>query len=885
MSVTFLVDGSSIFFRSFHAIRDLRRSDGMATNAVYGYVMTLRSLIREYQPEQMAVAFDAPGKTFRSEIDEQYKANRVKPPDDLVVQIPSIKKVTTLLGISHFEAAGFEADDLIGAMAVWLSEQGQESILVSGDKDFFQLVNDRISVLRLTPKRNDLYKPSDVQKRYGVTPEQFVDVLALMGDSVDNVPGAPGIGEKTAIALIQEYGSIDNLYDRVDTVKGKKRKDNLIEFKEQVYRSRRLVTIKTDVDLGLTSIEQFKIAEPNTENLLAFYQDFEFRTLASELDTAPDVVEERDYQTVDSLDALTEIAERIRECGFCAVDTETTSLNPLQARLVGISFSIEEKQGWYIPIGHVEGKNLPLDQARPVLKEILESDAIAKTGHHLKYDLHVLENEGFHLQGIQDDTLISSYLIEPDLSSHKLDDLVWRQFGMKMTPISDLIGTGKNQKCMADIDIPRVSDYACEDTDAAWRLCKALRPKLDDYGLRRLYEEVEMPLLQVLAAMERRGIKVDPDVLAKQSVELGKEMDSIADDIFQSVGKEFNLNSPLQLAKILYDDLELLSGRTRSTRADILEKLAGEGVVIARWILDYRHRKKIKSTYLDALRMLMNPDTGRIHTTYNQAVVNTGRISSSDPNLQNIPIRTDLGRRVRRAFVAEDGYLLVSLDYSQIELRILAHISQDPGLLSAFAQGDDIHRRTAAEIFDVSIDEVQLDMRRKAKEINFGLNYGMSPYGLARRLQIHDHEAAAYIEKYFKRYPRVQAYMDETTDAARERLYVTTILGRRIPTPGVRDSNRNRQENALRAAINAPIQGSAADLMKIAMIQVHQALKDQPDRASILLTVHDELVLEVREDCVEEIADLCRDLMDHAMKLDIPIPVECSTGSNWADLK
>ncbi|MEW6238769.1 MAG: DNA polymerase I [Candidatus Omnitrophota bacterium] len=881
MSKVFLVDGSSVFFRSYHGIRDLRRSDGKAVNALYGYLLTIRSLLNEYKPEEMAVAFDLPDKTFRKEMYESYKANRAQPPDDLIAQIPWIKKATELLGITQFEAAGFEADDIIGTLAARFSQQGKESVIVSSDKDLLQLVNGGVSVLRQTLQGNQLYTAKEVEERFGVKPEQMIDYLALTGDSSDNVPGVPGIGEKTAKDLIQQFGSLDNLYKNLNQLKGKKR-ENLLNHKDMAMLSQKLVTIHVNVpiDMGTDGV---KIGAPDWEGLRAFYLEMEFRTFASELGGAPAKAEELRYETIRSFAELKEMIAQIKRRGACALDTETTSLDSLSARLVGFSFSVEERQGWYVPIGHSRGENLPREEAYSLLKEIVESDSIRKTGHNLKYDYHVLENEGFQLSGVKDDTLIASHLVQPERTTHKLDDLAIGQLGMKMTPISDLIGSGKNQGCMADVDIEKVSPYACEDADAAWRLNQKLAPRIEELGLARLYRGVEIPLMTVLAAMERRGIKVDPAILQEQSCELGAEMDRLAAEIFQSVGREFNLNSPMQLAEILYDDLQLLSGRKRSTRADILEKLADEGVPIAVKILEYRHRQKIKSTYLDALQQLIRPTTGRVHTTYNQTSANTGRISSSDPNLQNIPIRTDVGRRVRRAFVAKAGCLLLSLDYSQIELRILAHVSKDPGLLAAFAAGEDIHRRTAAEIFGAPLEQVTPDMRRKAKEINFGLNYGMSSYGLAKRLNIPENEAAACIEKYFKRYPAVQRYMDEIIAFAQEKSYVLTVLGRRISTPGLRDSNRMHQENAKRAAINAPIQGSSADLLKAAMVNVHRALN--PDEAAILLTVHDELILEVKEERAEAVNRLCRELMESALEISIPIPVECSIGSSWADLK
>lgn len=886
MKTVLLVDGNSVFFRSFHAIRDLRRSDGVPTNALYGYVMTLRNLLDEFQPEEMAVAFDCKEDTFRTKQYKDYKANREAPPEELVIQIPYIKQVTELLGIPWFEKPGYEADDLLGTMAVEVTQAGKHAMIVTGDKDMLQLINDNVSIYRTLPtKAHQVYTPAEVKERYGVTPLELIDVFALMGDSVDNIPGVPGIGEKTAIQLIQKYGNLETLYECLDEVSGKKRKENLIQGRENAFLSRKLFIIEKAVPMELEG-DSLQISPVDVDTLRGFYSDMEFRSFAAELNEAVTPVDvDAQYETVTSLSELETVVKQVEKAGACAVDTETTSLSSLDARMVGMSISIRSHQGWYIPFAHNEGKNCSLEEARPLLSRVLETESIAKCAHNFKYDIHVFANEGFQVRGVTDDTLIASYLTQPDRQNHKLDTLAEWLLRMKMTPITELIGEGKNQRSMTEVPVETVSDYACEDTDATWQLNLHFETLLKESGTESLYRDVEMPLVSVLNSMERRGIQVDASVLEEQSSALSGEMDGLKGKIFDSVGSEFNLNSPTQLAKILYDDLQLLKGRKRSTRADILEKLAADGVEIARHILEYRQRQKIRSTYLEALHGLIRQDTGRVHSTFNQAVVNTGRISSTEPNLQNIPIRTDLGRRVRQAFVARPGYQLLSLDYSQIELRVLAHMSNDPGLTRAFSAGEDIHRRTAAEVFGVSMDDVNADMRRKAKEINFGLNYGMSPYGLARRLGIAEKEASTYIETYFSRYPLVQQYVDETVATAQEHLHVTTLLGRRVPTPGVRDTNRMRQDNAKRAAINAPIQGSAADLLKKAMVEVDHRLRGREDEAAMLLTVHDELILEVRDNCAESVAEECRDCMEHALTLNVPTPVEHSIGASWADLK
>ncbi|MBD3266999.1 DNA polymerase I, partial [bacterium] len=824
MKKVYLVDGSSIFFRSYHAIPALHRADGTPTNALYGYLTSLHSLFHEYDIAEMAVAFDRPEALKREKVYAKYKANRKETPDDLAVQIPFIKQATQLLGISFFEESGVEADDLIGTMAAWLRNQEKEVVIVSSDKDLLQLVDESVCVLRPTPKGYQFYKSKEVEERYGVTPKQFIDVLALMGDTSDNVPGVPGIGEKTAVSLIQEFGSLENLYDKLDQVKGKKRKENLFNNKEQAFLSRQLVTIDIHVPIDLR-LDHFHRRDPNQADLRSFYMEMEFRRFVNAINETVQKEEGQDYATIGSLDQLQTVIDTIKRKGACAVDTETTSLDVFSANLVGLSLTVEERQGWYIPLGHVDGPNLPWEETRALLKEILEDESITKVGHNLKFDYHILRQAGITLRGQLDDTLLMSYLLHPDRQNHKLDDLAFSILHFPLTPISDLIGQrGKDQKTMDTIPIEQAAPYACEDTDATWRLNHLFLSELENEPLFPLYETIDRPLMPILAGMEHRGIRVDPDILAEQSQAIEKELMDIQRAVYESVGKEFNLNSPSQIAEILYDDLKILTGRKRSTRAELLTKLADDGIEIAQQILDYRHRQKIKSTYLDSLRKLIRPETGRVHTTFHQTVTNTGRISSSDPNLQNIPTRTDLGRRVRRAFVAEEGYRLLSLDYSQIELRILAHVAEDPGLIKAFLQGEDIHSSTAAKVFGVPLDDVTSDMRRKAKEINFGLNYGMSPYGLAKRLGITDSEASQYIETYFTQYPNVQLFMDSVVSFAKENFHVHTVYKRKIPTPGIRDNNRMRQENAKRAAINAPIQGSAADMLKAAMVQVNKVL-------------------------------------------------------------
>ncbi len=893
MKTAYLIDGTSYFFRAFHAVGSLSRSsDGMPTGGIYGFVNSLRQIEREYRPDTMIVAFDCGEPTFRHEMDENYKSNREAPPDDLLAQLPYVKEILEASGIPLVEKPGYEADDILGTFVEQLVAKEWNVVVASGDKDLLQLVSDRVSILRQHLNKSKMYEEKDVRERYQVPPEKLIEVFGLMGDTSDNIPGVPGIGEKTAVDLIVRFGTLEGLYRNLDQVKGPKRRDSLREYREQAFLSRDLATIRRDAPVelpnGLLSRRQ-----PDNERLLQIYRDLEFRSLARELETeqagsscnkSGENTPTTEYTIVRSLDELRTVAEALAQAPIFAIDTETTALNVYDADLVGISLSIREGQGWYIPICHSEGLCLGKESVRDCLHPVFSDPNVKKCGQNLKFDIEILSRHGFRLEGVADDSLIGSYLVEPDRATRKLDVLAGEHLGMRMTPIEDLIGSGKNQGSMADISIERVGAYACEDTDAALRLCGHFRPKLDELGLRRLYEEVEIPLVSVLSEMELRGVRVDPAVLIEQSLALSQEGQQLEVEIHRLAGREFNINSPKQLSEILYDELRLLKGRKKSTRADILEKLASDGHDIAVKVIEYRQRTKLQSTYLEALQNLIRPETGHVHTTYNQAVTNTGRISSSEPNLQSIPIRTPLGRRVRKAFVADEGRLLLSSDYSQIELRILADLSKDPGLLSAFQSNEDIHSRTAAEVFDVSLDDVTADMRSKAKAINFGLNYGMSPYGLAQRLGIPVTEAELYIERYFNRYPLVLEYMDRVAEQAQRDKHVKTILGRRIPTRGIDDSNRNRAENARRAAINAPIQGSAADLLKKAMVDWHRS--SSKGLADMILTVHDELIFEVDAERVEEAAESVREVMENALTQDLSVatPVDISWGENWAEL-
>lgn len=880
----YLIDASSFMYRSFHAVRGLTRSDGFPTNAIFGFFNMVRSLLNTHSPEYLALVFDLPDPTFRHEAFEAYKAQRKETPEDLVKQIPHIKQLSDLYGLSVLEKSGFEADDIIGTLATKAKGEGFRATIVTNDKDLMQLVCPEIGILHVHGQNSKAYDEQSVQERYGVAPSQVVDLLGLMGDSSDNIPGVPGIGEKTAASLLQRFGTLDTVLEQTSTIEAKKVRENLQQYREQALLSRELATIRCDVPLDI-ALDDLRVREPDVPGLRSVLSQLEFTSWLKELpqDEIP-VSTPKDYQTVDTLDKLTDLCSALKDSDGFAFDTETTGLDTHTADLVGMSFSCGKGGAWYAPVGHLHGTQLPLHTVREALKPVFEDATIPKAGHNLKFDLPVLEKVGIQVQGQLFDTLVAAYLIEGGEARKSLDHLAAQHFGWRMTPIEDLIGKGKNAVTMDLLDIRRVSEYASEDAEAAWLLWEHYQPLLKAEQMESLFRDVEMPLVQVLANMERIGVCVNVDELASQSAELERMMNVTARDIYRQAGVEFNLNSPKQLAEVLFDKMKLPKVSRTSTRADVLTRLAEQGFPIATTILEYRQIQKLKSTYLDALPNLVNPRTGRLHTSYNQTVTNTGRLSSSEPNLQNIPIRTEMGKRIRRAFVPSEGCVLLGADYSQIELRILAHVSEDPGLRTAFERGTDIHTHTASEVFEVPASEVTSELRRRAKEINFGLNYGMSPYGLSERLGISVPEAADYMDRYFARYPRVREYVDKTLEQARHLGYVSTLLGRKVKTPGLTDESRTTRDNASRAAINAPIQGSAADLLKVAMVRIPQRIREAGFEASMILTIHDELIFDCPEGECEGLSALVQREMESAMSLSVPIKVDLKVGENWAEL-
>ncbi len=885
MQRLYLVDGSSFVFRSFHALPELRTADGTPTGAVYGFVNMIQGLLDEYHPEYMVVAFDRPEPTFRHEVYAAYKANRVAPPEELTLQFPLIKEALAALRIAVWECPGLEADDLLGSLSVRAEAEGFEVVIVSGDKDLLQLAAPHVQILQSHFKHSRLYGEKEVIARYHCPPERLPDLFGLMGDSVDNIPGVPGIGEKTAMALIEQFGDLESIYARVGEVQGKRRQ-LLQEHREQAFLSRALARIKTDIAWELPW-ESARVGEPDRDKLAELYKRLQFKRLLARL-PRPALREQGAvrYRTVSTAGELEALGKALRAAGGAfAVDTETTGLDPLRDTLVGISISTEAGQGCYLPIGHETGGNLPHRALGEHLGPVLADAAIGKYGHHLKFDSAFLKQAKLPLAGMEFDTLVASHLLEPGRDSHALDALARDRLGMEMTPIEELIGSGKTQKSMAEVEIARASDYACEDADATLRLVQHYRERIESEGLAELFYEIEMPLIGVLRDMELAGVLVDAEELGRQSEQLEEQLDGLEGRIHRLAGVEFNVNSPKQLSGVLYDRLGLRAGRKRSTAVGVLEKLAAEGHEIASCMIEYRQLSKLKSTYLDALPQMIHLVTGRVHTSYRQTGAATGRISSSEPNLQNIPIRTDVGRRIRKAFQAPPGALLLSADYSQIELRILAHLSQDPGLLRAFEADEDIHSFTAREVFDLKAGEpVPAEARRRAKAINFGLNYGMTPYGLAQRLGIEPGEAEEYMTRYFARYPRVLEFVESIKETAREQGYVRTLKGRRVPTLEVRSSNHLRREAAERAAINAPMQGSAADLLKLAMVQVARMLDDEGLSTRMILTVHDEIIFEVPLDELETLKGRVKAVMEGVVGLWVPLKADLKWGLNWADL-
>ncbi len=919
-----LIDGSAFIFRAYHALPPLtRKSDGLPVGAVSGFVNMLFKYVEDNKgpdaPTHAAVVFDKGAVTFRNEIFADYKANREEMPEDLRPQIPLTREATKAFNISCIEIEGFEADDIIATLACQARDAGGEVTIISSDKDMMQLVGDGVEML--DAMKNRRIGVEEVEEKFGVKPERVIDVQALAGDSVDNIPGAPGIGIKTAALLINEFGDLETLLERAEEIKQPKRRQTLIDYADQVRVSKQLVTLDCDMklDFGLDDLE---VQEPDAETLLEFLNSMEFRTVtrrvAEALGVEAPVVEDRvtaasqeeytpeavafdleSYECVRDAGALQTWVDRIRDAGHVAVDTETTGLNEMRADLVGISLCVEAGQACYIPLAHraaatddlfgsdalAEGQ-MSAEDALRMLKPVLEDPAILKIGQNMKYDAKIFARHGVEVAPV-DDTMLMSYAMHGGLHNHGMDLLSDRYLGHVPKSIKDLIGTGKSQVTFDRVPVDDAVCYAAEDADITLRLWQTFKPELHRANVTTVYETLERPLLPVLARMEMAGVKVDRDTLSRMSNAFSQKMAGLEDEIYQLAGERFNVGSPKQLGEILFDKMGLEGGKrgktgAYSTPADVLEDLATEHDLPAR-VLDWRQLSKLKSTYTDALQDHINPETGRVHTSYSIAGASTGRLASTDPNLQNIPVRTEEGRRIREAFVAEPGKVLVSLDYSQIELRILAHFADVPALEEAFRDGHDIHAMTASEMFGVPLEEMTPEVRRQAKAINFGVIYGISGFGLSRNLRIPRAEAQGFIDRYFERFPGIRGYMDDTIAFAKENGFVRTLFGRKIHTPEI-NARGPHAGFARRAAINAPIQGTAADVIRRAMVRMEDAIDGLP--AKMLLQVHDELIFEVDEGAVDETVTRVRAVMEGAahpaVKLDVPLVVDAGHGPNWA---
>jgi len=883
----YLIDGSAYVHRAYHAIRGLSTSKGRPTNAVYGFTNMLIKLIEDRSPEYLMMVFDAKGPTFRHQMYDAYKANRPPMPEDLAAQIPDIKSVAEGFGIQMLELQGYEADDVIGTLAKKAEDAGFWTTIVTGDKDFMQLVSER--TILWDPMKDRITDRHKLRAEFDIEPRQMIDVMGLTGDTADNVPGVPGIGIKTAVSLIRRFGSMDHVYEQVDRVTGKKQKENLVRHKDMAMLSRELVTIHTDVPVGFDPAScRHPVA--NREKLSALFRELEFRRLYQAWTVTSDL-SEKGYKAILDNDGLNRLTDLIEASRLVSVDTETTSKDPMEARLVGLSFAVKPHEAYYIPCGHdYTGApyQLPLDAVLDRLRPAFVDASITKIGQNIKYDQIVLRRHGIQIEGIRFDTMLASYLLNPAKRAHSLDQIALDFLDHRMITYKEVTDGLDRDAGFNKVPVEKATPYACEDADIVLLAYDVLEPMLREAGLSDLFSQVEMPLVSVLADMEINGILVDSDILRDLSNAFENQLKTIEEDIYATAGETFNINSSQQLGQILFDKLKLPTQKKTkkrtgySTDVEVLTALANQHDLPA-YILRHRSLAKLKSTYTDALIGLINKDTGRIHTSFNQTITATGRLSSSDPNLQNIPIRTEEGRLIRRAFVPSRDWLMMSADYSQIELRLLAHCSEDEILINAFKEDEDIHSRTAAEVFQIAPTDVGQELRHQAKAINFGIIYGMSPYGLSKQLGITLKMAKTYIDSYFSRYSGVKHFMDEAIRIARETKKTSTLMGRIRPLPEIDSVNRNLRLFAERTAINTPIQGTAADLIKVAMIRASEVLRKEQCRARMLLSVHDELVFEVPRGEVDETASLITEIMENIWQLRVPLKINVACGEHWAE--
>jgi DNA polymerase-1 len=883
----YLIDGSSYIYRAYYAIRHLSSPKGFPTNALYGFTQMLLKVMKDRRPDHLAVVFDVGRQTFRTEMYPEYKANRAAMPDDLLPQISPIKEMVRAFNIPTLELAGYEADDIIGTLARDCEAKGMDVVVVTGDKDLMQVVTGRVTLLDTMKDKATGIR--EVEERFGVPPELVIDILGLAGDTSDNIPGVPGIGEKTAIKLIQEFGSLDRLLERAGEVKGKTG-ERVREFAEQARLSRRLATIDCRTPVTY-QYDDLAVSPPDNTKLATLFKEYGFTTLMKEITSVATLATEQ-YRTILDASGFAALVAELREAPAFAVDLETTSLNPLAAEIVGISVSFREHEACYIPVGHCYPGALAQLSRHEVLAQfapLLTDPSRPKIGQNLKYDYQVLRVNGVEMEGLWFDTMLASYLLNPVRSSHGLDSLAVEFLDHRMVSYADVTGKGKDQINFAQVSLEKAGPYSCEDADATFLLHRLFLPRLTEAGLDRLFFDLEMPLVKILAEIELTGVQLDLALLAELSAGFGIQLAELELRIHELAGVPFNINSPKQLGEVLFEKLGLPSGKKTktktgwSTNVEELERLADGGNEIARLLLEYRSISKLKSTYTDALPKLVDPRTGRVHTSYNQAVTNTGRLSSSEPNLQNIPVRGEEGRKIRRAFVAPEGRLLLSADYSQIELRVLAHLSGDPVFCDAFARDEDIHLRTAVEVFGLFPEMVTPEMRRQAKTINFGVIYGQGAFSLGKQLGVSTRTAKEFIDNYFARHKGAQAFLESCVKEAEKNGYVTTLLGRKLPIPDIMSSNGNIRAFAERNAINYPIQGSAADIIKQAMVRIFERMRREGVESRLIMQVHDELVFEVpeREKLVME--KLVRHEMEHAVELRVPLKVDLNFGRNWSE--
>ncbi len=885
----FLIDGNALLYRSYYAIQRLSTSRGFPTNAIYGFITTLRKLIDREKPDYLGIVFDTGKPTLRHQAFKDYKAHRKPMPEDLILQVPVLKKVIQAMNIPLTEYENYEADDVLASLARKAGMRRIPSVIVSTDKDLLQLVDDQTRVFN--PAKEVYLDAAKVKEIFGVSPSQVVDVLSLWGDPSDNVPGVPGIGEKTSKRLINQFGSLENLLQRLDEVKNPRLRENITQNRDQLELSRQLVTIEKDLDVPF-DLDAFALSPPDADALAPLLRDLEFASLLAELVTTSAAVEKK-YSAVLDETALREIVRRIQKAGFVSLDTETDSLSPTRARLVGMSFAFKAGEAFYLPLGH-DGlgapTQIPKKTAFGLLGGVLGDPEIRKIGQNIKYDAIVLRREGVELRGIDLDTMVLSYLLEPNWGKHNLEKLALTYLQTQVMTYEEVAGKGKNAVTMNAVPIERVMPYACQDADLALALSESLWPKVVEKHLDPLYREIEQPLIELLAEMEIWGVKVDHRALEQLSTELDSELRRLEEEIYALSGGPFNINSPQQLADVLFHKIQLQPSRKTkitkrySTSLDVLKELAPLHP-LAQHSLEYRQLSKLKSTYADALPLLINPETGRIHTSYNQTVTSTGRLSSSEPNLQNIPMRGQLGHRFRQAFIPEPGDLLLAADYSQIELRVLAHLSQDPALIETFAADRDIHEETARRVFEATLLQPQEELRRKAKIINFSIIYGTSAFSLAKELGTSQRDAQDFIDRYYAQHPKVGEFLEETVRKAGEKGFTETLFGRVRQVPELRQRDRTVQQAGRRIALNAPVQGSAADLMKKAMIDIWREFQKRQITAKIILQVHDELVFEVPEDEKPAVETIVREKMQNVFPMSVPLKVRLGWGRNWAEAK